>query len=152
VIVRDYEPRDRDACRALFDELVETHRKLYPDADIGGAFAPEGRLFVAAENGSIVGFAGLLWHGRRAELEPIVVAHAARGRGVGRQLAVRIVEEARGAGAVRVFVRPAGRNRDAMAFFHELGFDVLGSVQLQIDLEPRERRLGETIAGRDFKV
>jgi len=53
---------------------------------------------------------------------------------------------------VRIFVRPTARNRDAIAFFHELGFDVLGYVQLQIDLAPRDRRGGEGIAGRDFRV
>jgi len=111
-----------------------------------------GSSFVAEEEGRIVGYAGLLWHGRKAELEPIVVAPAARGRGVGRALAERVVAEAKARDAVRVFVRPVGRNRDAIAFFHELGFDTLGYVHLQIDLEPRDRRPGERIADREFKV
>jgi [ribosomal protein S18]-alanine N-acetyltransferase len=107
---------------------------------------------VAEEEQRVLGYAGLLWHGRRAELEPIVVAREARGRGVGHALAGRVVEAARGGGAVRVFVRPTARNLEAIGFFHELGFDTLGYVQLQLDLEPRERRAGETIAGYDFKV
>jgi len=71
---------------------------------------------------------------------------------VGRALAERIIEEAKAGEALRVFVRPTARNRDAIAFFHELGFDVLGYVQLQLELEPRDRRPGERIAGRAFKV
>jgi N-acetylglutamate synthase-like GNAT family acetyltransferase len=152
VIVRDYEPRDREACRALFAELVEIHRELYSDAQIGAEFVLEGRIFVAEDEKRVVGYAGLLRHGRLVELEPIVVAQEERGSGVGRALAERVVEEARATGAVRVFVRPAARNRDAVAFFHELGFDTLGYVQLQIDLEPRERHAGERIAGREFKA
>jgi N-acetylglutamate synthase-like GNAT family acetyltransferase len=152
VIVRDYEPSDEDACRALFDELLATHRQLYADAEIRGELTLEGRIFVAEDDECVVGYAGLVRHGRQAELEPIVVAREARGRGVGRALAERVVEEARAAGAVRVFVSPTARNRDAVAFFHELGFDTLGYVRLQIDLEPRERHAGERIAGREFKV
>jgi GNAT superfamily N-acetyltransferase len=152
VEIREYGPRDLDACRALFDELVETHRALYPDGDIGSAFELEGLIFVAEDEGRVVGYAGLLWHGKRAEIEPIVVARDHRGRGVGRALAGRIIEEARAGGAVRVFARPVGRNRDAIAFFHSIGLDTLGYVQVQLDLEPRERRPAERIAGRGFRA
>jgi hypothetical protein len=41
VIVREYDERDFDACSALFAELVDVHRALYPDGDVGGEFAPE---------------------------------------------------------------------------------------------------------------
>ena len=150
--MRDYRPADLDACRALFEQLLQTHRDYYPDAEIAGEFTPEGSIYVVEDDGRIVGYAGLLWHGKRAELEPIVVAREARGQGAGRALAEHVIEQARADGAIRVFVGPVGRNQDAMRFFHQLGFDVLGYVQLQIDLEPRDRRPGEQIAGRQFKV
>ena len=152
MLVRDYERNDRDACRALFDQLVDMHRRLYPRAEIGSTFSLDGRIFVAEDEGRVVGYAGLLWHDRLAELEPIVVAPKHRRRGVGRALAARVAQAAREAGAVRIFVRPAARNREAIAFFRSVGFDVLGYVQLQVDFEPRERRLGEHIAGCDFRV
>ncbi len=152
MIVREYAQGDLEACRALFAELVETHGALYPDVEIGSTFVLEGTVFVAEEGGRVVGYAALLWHGRRAELEPIAVASAHRGRGVGRALAERVVREAREGGATRIFVRPVGRNRDAFAFFHAVGFDVLGRVELQIDFEPRDRRPGERIGQRDFRV
>jgi GNAT superfamily N-acetyltransferase len=152
VIVRDYERRDREACRRLFDELVEAHRGLYPGADIGSRFNLEGQIFVAEDDGRVVGYAGLIRHKRRVELEPIVVASSHRGRGVGRALAERVVQEAREAGAIGIFVRPVGRNRDAIAFFHAMGFDVLSYLRLEIDFEPRERHLAERIADRDFRV
>jgi N-acetylglutamate synthase-like GNAT family acetyltransferase len=152
VIVRDLERADRGACRSLFQELVETHRALYPGSEIGSKFRLEGRIFVAEDEGRIVGYAGLIWHRRVAELEPIVVAQDHRRRGVGLALAERVMKEARGGGAVRIFVRPTARNREAIAFFRSVGFDVLGNVQLQVDIEPRERRVGESIAGCDFRV
>jgi N-acetylglutamate synthase-like GNAT family acetyltransferase len=133
------------------------NRALYPEADIGGEFGLEGRTFVADEQGEVLGYASLRWHGRRAELEPIVVARASRERGVGRTLVQRVVQEARDGGAVRIFVRPAARNREAIMFFHSVGFDVLGYIELQIDFEPRERemdcspRFPRLVAGR-FRV
>jgi GNAT superfamily N-acetyltransferase len=152
VIVREYAPADAEACSKLFEELVETHRELYPDGVMGSEFRPEGRLFVAEDDGRIVGYTGLLLHGHRAEIEPIVVARDRRGTGVGRALAERIVQEARDLGAARVFARPVARNREAIAFFHSIGLDTLGYVHLQLDLESRERQPGETIAGHEFRV
>ena len=152
MIVRDLEGDDRDVCRALFQELVGTHRALYPGAEIGSKFRLEGRIFVAEDEGRVVGYAGLIWHRRVAELEPIVVAQDHRRRGIGLALAERVMKEARDGGAVRIFVRPAARNREGIAFFHSIGFDVLGYVQLQVDFEPRERRVGERIAERKFRV
>ncbi len=153
MIVREYEPRDLEACRRLFDELVEVHRQMYPEGEIGSTFELSDQTFVADDDGNVIGYAGLLWHGRRrAELEPIVIARDHQGRGVGRELVERVVEEARAGGAVRIFVRPVARNSDAIAFFHTAGFDVIGYLELQIDFEPRERKRGHTIAGLQFRI
>jgi ribosomal protein S18 acetylase RimI-like enzyme len=152
VIVREYRSEDEDACRALFAELVEAHRELYPDGGVGGTFELPERVFVAEADGAVVGYAGLIAHGKRCELEPIVVSAAARGRGAGRALAERVVAEARASGAIGVFVRPVGRNASAIAFFRSVGFDVLAFVRLQIDFDERERHPGETIAGVEFLV
>ena len=152
MIVRDYRAGDEAACRALFEELVRVHRKLYPDAEIGAAFSPEGRLLVAEDDGEIVGFAGMLRHPHSVEIEPIVIAPGSRGLGVGRALVERVVEEARAEeGVTQVYAKPAGRNRAAFAFFNSVGLDVLAYVRLQLDLEPRDRRPGETLGGCEFR-
>jgi N-acetylglutamate synthase-like GNAT family acetyltransferase len=152
VIVRDFRESDRTACTELFAELVDVHRALYPDGDVGGEFGVEGRLFVAEEAGRVVGYAGLIPHRRRAELEPIVVAHGHRGRGIGKALVERAIAAARDGGATGVFVRPTARNRDAIGFFHNAGFDRLSYLRLEVDFEPRERRAGERIGERDFAI
>lgn len=152
MIVRDYEPRDEPACRALFDELVEVHRVLYPDGKIGAEFQLEEWMLVAEEAGAVVGYVGLRRHPRSVELEPVVVGRDHRGRGAGRALVERAVGEARALGVQRVYVSPTGRNRDAIAFFHSVGLDTIGYVHLQLDLEPRERRTGERLADREFRV
>ena len=152
MIVREYESADEPVCRALFEELVEIHRALYPDGNVGSTFGPEGRLFVAEDDGRVVGYAGMLRHPHSAEIEPIVVDREYRGRGVGQALVERVVQEARASGVTQVYAQPAGRNRDALAFFHSVGLDVVAYLRVQLDLEPRERRRGERIADREFRV
>src|SRR5438045_1821901 len=110
MVVREYRPDDEAACRALFEELVETHRVLYPDGDIRSTFSLEGRIFVAEADGRVVGYVGMLRHPHSVELEPIVIARGHRGRGVGRALIDRVVTEARAAGVTQVYAQPAGRN------------------------------------------
>jgi GNAT superfamily N-acetyltransferase len=162
--VRKYEARDLAACRALWAELTQVHRDLYDDPTFGGddpgpafdthlAEVGADRIWVAeAEGGAVVGLAGLLVDSEHAELEPIVVGEAWRGSGAGRALADAVIAAARELGFPRLRVRPVGRNTGAIRFFHALGFDVLGRVDLRIDFEPIERTAGERIAGREFRV
>jgi N-acetylglutamate synthase-like GNAT family acetyltransferase len=152
VIVRDFHESDTTACAELFAELVEVHRALYPDGDVGGEFALEGRLFVAEEDGQVIGYAGLIPHRRRAELEPIVVARGHRGRGVGVALARRVAEAARDSGAIGLYVRPTARNRDATAFLQHVGFDRISYLRLDLDFEHRERHATNPVAELDFDV
>jgi GNAT superfamily N-acetyltransferase len=94
----------------------------------------------------------MIRHGRRTELEPIVVAERYRGRGVGRALVERVAAEARAGQSLGVFVRPTARNASALAFFRSAGFDVLTYVRLELDFEPRDRSLGASLAGLEFRM
>jgi GNAT superfamily N-acetyltransferase len=165
VVVRRFKTRDADACRALWVELTGWHRELYDDLSIGGADPGSGFddyldelgaecLWVAEDAGSVVGFAGLIVRGRKAEVEPVVVAEPRRREGVGRTLVEALVPEARGRELDQVVVRPVARNTDALAFFNGLGFKALGHVELLLDLRrpPEYWRPGERLAGRDFDV
>lgn len=163
--IRGYRDEDLDACRALRRELTEWHRHIYRDDSIGGDgdlgrffdehlehVGPE-RIWVAEEDGRVVGFVGLIVDGVSSELEPLVVREGMRGRGVGRALTETVVAAARDLGLRRVQVRPAARNAQALRFFHDQGFDVLGQIELAYDLVKPERWIpGETLAGCEFKV
>ena len=163
--VRRYEPSDRVSCRSLWAELTEWHRDLYDDPALGRDDPGSGfdayldefgskRVYVAETDGDVVGLAGLIARGRHGELEPVVVGTGQRSGGVGRELVAAVVEAARAEGLSRLTVRPTARNRDALRFFHALGFDVLGHVDLQIDLDGTgfEPRAGERLGERDFRV
>jgi len=77
-----------------------------------------------------------------------------RGEGIGQSLVGAVISAARAAGIRLLSVRPVARNTDAIGFFRDLGFGVLGHVEVFMDLTERADRWvpGETIADRDFAV
>ena len=149
VIVRRYQPSDLERCRVLWAELTGHHRQIYDDPTIGGddpglhfdehlaRVGPE-RIWVAERAGDVVGLTGLLLDGREAEVEPIVVAAAHRGAGIGRALLEHVVGQAKGLGVRYLSVKPVARNAEAIAFFHGAGFQTLGHIELFVDLAERE--------------
>jgi GNAT superfamily N-acetyltransferase len=166
VEVRSYQPADLDACRSLWVELTEWHRQIYGSPEIGGA--DPGRKFdehlervgaqrisLATIGGDVVGMVGVIQTEDQIELEPIVVGEQWRGRGIGRQLAERVAAEARAAGMGQLLARPVARNVAAIRFFHDLGFDALGQLELVLDFRPAPDQVwrpGATIADRDLRV
>ncbi|HKC21455.1 MAG TPA: GNAT family N-acetyltransferase [Gaiellaceae bacterium] len=63
-----------------------------------------------------------------------------RGRGVGAALARTVLEAARQRGDRYVTTRPVARNGTALRFFHALGFDALGQLELIADLRVRDEQ------------
>ena len=164
ITVRCYEPGDLEACRALWAELTEWHRRLYDDPTIGGdnpaerfddhlgEVGPE-QVWVAVVDGRDVGMAGMIRGEHSVVHEPVVVEDEFRGTGVGRSLVETVAAAARSQGFPQLRVRPAARNADAIGFFHRLGFSGLGRLELVSDLTGgRSWRTGQQLAGRDFLV
>ncbi len=93
---------------------------------------PDSRLLVAAEDGALLGFAGLhvlplVEHDELGcVLTAIVVAERARRLGVGRRLAAAVEQEARARGCNTVVLGSAERRSDAHAFYEALGFRYTG--------------------------
>ncbi len=166
VAIRPYAPADLEACRSLWCELVERHREIYDDPEIGG---PDpglefddhlGRsdlagVWVADRDRRAIGLCGLLLHGDEAEVEPIVVTRACRSGGIGRALLERALEEARSRGVSSLSIRPVARNVAAMALFHSFGFDMVGHVDLFMDLggrpTPRRWKPGIELHRRSYR-
>jgi len=164
-VIRAYEDRDRESCRNLWRDLTQWHRDLYADQSIWQDRDPAeffdehlgrvgaDRIWVAEEDGRIFGFVGLIVEDARGELEPIVVSPAARGAGIGRALGERVVAVARELGLRRIDVRPVARNDAAIRFFHGLGFDTLGQLELMMYLqEPKDWPVHSRLADRDFRA
>jgi ribosomal protein S18 acetylase RimI-like enzyme len=164
--IRGFERSDVDACRQLWVELTEWHRQIYDSPGIGGD-EPGAKfdehldrvgaehIWIAESNGSPIGMSALIASTDEAELEPIVVTPEWRGRGVGEALARTVIAAARQRGERQVITRPVARNDAALRFFHRLGFDALGQLELIADLRPLEEqvwRAGPILAGRDFRL
>ena len=147
VTIRPYRPADLESCRALWAELVQRHRDLYDDPSIGGEapglhfdrhlarVGPE-RVWVAEGEGKVLGMVALILHGNEAETDPIVVASAHRGQGIGRVLLNRALEEAKALGARYLHVRPVARNLAAISFYYHAGFRLLGRIEMFMELQP----------------
>jgi GNAT superfamily N-acetyltransferase len=162
--IREYHPADREACRQLWVDLTQHHRDIYGTDAIGGEIPGDlfdehlsavgpGNIWVADEGGEVVGMTGLIVDGTDGEVEPMIVAPAHRGSGIGRALLEHVVTVARGRGLRTLSARPVGRNSGAIATFHDAGFDVLGHIELMLDIAgDRIWNEGETLAGREFRV
>ena len=166
--IRNYEDRDLDACRSLWAVLTEHHRQIYNSPGIGGddpgklfdvqlAKVGPDRLWVAVDDGEVIGLTGLQPSAEEGELEiePIVVTPSARGKGVGKALVEHMVGVIKELGLRDLVVRVVGRNEDAIRFYHDMGFNKIGYLELFLDTSPEDEqiwRTGETVAGREFLV
>jgi len=143
--IRSYEPSDLASCRMLWQKLTEHHGKIYDDPSMGVEQAGLGfdkhlalvgadRIWVAETTEQVCGLVGLIVRDEEAEVEPVVVLPALRGKGIGRALLARATEEARKLGVPLLSARPVVRNEDAMSFFYSSGFTKVGHVQLFMEL------------------
>jgi ribosomal protein S18 acetylase RimI-like enzyme len=102
----------------------------------------------------VVGLTGFIPRPEGPEIEPVIVARSHRGRGIGRMLVEHVVATLRTAGEDTISVRAVGRNAEALAFYHEMGFRIVAYVELMQDLREGSRpwRPGDPLEGRTFLV
>jgi len=147
VSIRPYRPADHGACRGLWAELVEHRGRLYGrpvEADAGAGFEEyltqlnlSGMWVAEDAKDGVIGFVGLMIEGRAGEVNPIVVTAARRGRGTGRAMLARVVDEARRRGLAELSVSPPTRDRSALRALHSAGFATVASVTVSYDLRGR---------------
>lgn len=159
--IRRYRDADLNRCRGFWRELVECHRELYSDVSIGGE-APElyfdkqlakvgvNRVWVAVSEDIVVGFMGLEINEEEATIEPLIISKACRGKGAGRMLVEKAVDEAQKNGVKFLSVMPVVRNEKAIQFFYEMGFMNIGRVQLFIDFSGKKWKSGLKLCRMEF--
>ena len=91
-----------------------------PDETIIGS---GGRIFVAIEDGTVVGTCAVVPHGQgEFELVKLAVAPAKQGRGIGRELVDACLSVARQEGARRVTLISNSRLKAALRLYERAGF------------------------------
>jgi GNAT superfamily N-acetyltransferase len=133
VRIRPGKKEDLPAVLAMVHELAAFERA--PDAITntlaemeadGFGPSPAFRFLVAETDGRVVGLALYFtkystWKGRGLYLDDLVVTEAYRGRGIGKQLMLAFLEEARAAGARLVHWQVLDWNTPAIGFYQKMG-------------------------------
>ena len=101
-------------------ESADEPQLTNPDETI---IAPGGQIFVALENGSVIGTCAVAPHGPgEFELVKLAVAPSAQGRGIGKQLIEASLDFARRHGAQRVTLLSSSRLGAALRLYERVGF------------------------------
>jgi ribosomal protein S18 acetylase RimI-like enzyme len=145
VLIREYGPDDTPAIRRCVVELQEFERAIDPRLRPGDAMADaywaqiqarcaeaNGRVFVAAQDGAVVGFVAVLAAqpftdlddpaGTYALVTDVVVQPAHRGRGIGSQLLRHAESFVRAAGATELRIGVLAGNTAARRLYVGRGF------------------------------
>ena len=130
------------------------------DAESGAGFEEyltrldlSGMWVAQHEEDGVVGFIGLILHGRAGAVDPVVVTRDRRGEGIGRALLRYVGEQARSRGMRELTISPALRNVEAVRRLFRAGFDAAATVTLALDLTGRDGqwRDGVDIHGERFR-
>jgi ribosomal-protein-alanine N-acetyltransferase len=116
------------------DAMIAIERAAYPtDAWSPEAMGsqlenPNTHYVVAEQDGTVVGYAGLLAPRglETAEVHTVTVTEALRRRGIGRRMLLALLEEAAARGATEVFLEVRIDNPSAQDLYLSLGFEAVG--------------------------
>jgi len=86
-----------------------------------------------------------------AEMEPVVVHHSHRGKGVGSALVGMAIKEAERLGVKYLNVKPVARNAEAIKFFRAKGFENIGRIELFMDFSDKRWKTGIEVHDLQFR-
>jgi len=140
---------DVEECVSLYRHMVDHHREIYQDDTIPYADDTLRKKLqrtdenyvkmVAEEKGRIVGLLTLEIKGRTCVLDEILVAKEKRGMGIGTVFVEYTKKTASERGCREVQVSFAARNLRALNFYHKMGLNCLGMIELFMPLTEEGR-------------
>ena len=112
------------------DAALAIERELFPDAWSVETFwaelarVPETRHYlVADDDGTVVGYAGLMMVGRQADVQTVAVAPGQQGHGYGATLLRAIIDEATSRRCTEVLLEVREDNEPALHLYEKAGFE-----------------------------
>lgn len=121
--VRPMAAADTAACAAIAAAAPEPWSEGQLLSELESAAA---RLFVAEDEGGLLGFAVFQLAAGEASLYALNVAPAARRKGVGRALLAGALDALKAEGAGQCFLEVRAANAPALALYRQLGFAAAG--------------------------
>ncbi len=129
VVIESFKPEYREHFKRLNLEWLETFFHVEPH-DIEVLSNPEeeilkhgGEIFFAKLNGDVVGTCAMVKvDAETFELAKMAVTESAQGFGLGRKLAITVIDHARRAGATKMFLESNSRLLPALNLYRSVGF------------------------------
>ncbi len=129
VTIRDFRPGDEAAFRTLNEEWITRYFAVEPKekevlADPQGTILDRGgRIFFAVREGQTIGCCALVaFAPAEFEVAKMTVAESFRRAGIGRRLLERVITEARGLGARRLYLETNQKLAGAIRLYESVGF------------------------------
>jgi GNAT superfamily N-acetyltransferase len=129
VLIREFQPGDEAAFRALNVEWIERYFRIEPPDEAvlsdpqSAILVPGGRIFFAERDGVAIGCCALLFvHEGDYEVAKMAVAPAAQEQGIGRALLTAVIRAARAAGIRRLSLETNRVLTPAIRLYESCGF------------------------------
>jgi hypothetical protein len=128
--IRPYQDDDRDEVTSLWRQTFPGEPHNEPNAVIDAKLAVDRLLFVARDQGKIIGTAMAGYDGHRGWLYSVAVDPDRPRQGIGRQLVDYAVDVLKTKGCVKINLQVRATNAGVVAFYEALGFVVEDRISM----------------------
>jgi hypothetical protein len=128
--IRPFQEDDRDEVTSLWRQTFPGEPHNEPNAVIDAKLAVDRLLFVARDQGKIIGTAMAGYDGHRGWLYSVAVDPDRQRQGIGRQLVDYAVDVLKTKGCVKINLQVRATNAGVVAFYEALGFVVEDRISM----------------------
>ena len=128
--IRPYQDDDRDEVTSLWRQTFPGEPHNEPNAVIDAKLAVDRLLFVARDQGKIIGTSMAGYDGHRGWLYSVAVDPDRQRQGIGRQLVDYAVDVLKTKGCVKINLQVRASNAGVVAFYEALGFVVEDRISM----------------------
>jgi ribosomal protein S18 acetylase RimI-like enzyme len=136
MIIRKYEKSDRNGLIRLWsDSFPDNPPHNEPSRVIDAKLEVDDQIFVADDQGKIVGACMVGYDGHRGWLYSVAVSPDHRRRGIGQKLVGGAMEALKSVGCIKVNLQIRASNHEVRAFYESLGFCIEDRISMGAFLE-----------------